>query len=64
MILTADGGPQVKSHGALQRLIGSAEGVEEEEAGSYGGEEDHGGAEDDDGDVETSRDGVQEVWEN
>ena len=34
--LTADEGPQVKSQRALQRLIGSAEGVEEEEAGGYG----------------------------
>lgn len=62
--LTADEGPQVKSHGALQCLIWSAEGVEEEEAGGYGGEEDDNTTEEDDGDVEARWDGAQQVWED
>lgn len=61
MVLTGDEGPQVKSHGALQRLVGSAEGVEEEEARGHGGEECHNTTEEDDGDVEARGDGTQEV---
>lgn len=66
VFLTADEGPQVKSHGALQRLVGSAEGVEEEEAGGHRGEEDHHTTEEDDSDVEAGWDGAQQVrkdWE-
>lgn len=62
--LTANKGPQVKSHGALQRLVGSSEGVEEEEAGGNRGEEDDDTTEEDDGDVEAGWDGGQEVWED
>lgn len=61
MVLTGDEGPQVKSHGALQRLVGSAEGVEEEEAGGHGGEECHNTTKEDDGDVEARGDGTEEV---
>lgn len=64
MFLTADDGPQVKSHGALQRLIRSAKGVEEEEAGGHRGEEDHSTTEEDDGDMEACWDGAQQVWED
>lgn len=64
MVLTGDEGPQVKSHGALQRLIGSAEGVEEEEASGHAGEECHNTTEEDDGDVEARGDGAQEVRED
>lgn len=62
--LTADEGPQVKSHGALQCFIGSTEGVEEEEAGGHGGEEDDNTTKEDDRDVEASWDSVQQVWED
>ena len=61
VFLTADDGPQVESHGALQRLVRSAEGVEEEEAGGHRGEEDHHTTEEDDGDVEAGWDGAQQV---
>ncbi len=64
MFLTADKRPQVKSHGALQRLIRSAEGVEEEEAGGHRGEEDHNTTEEDDRDMEACRDGAQQIWED
>lgn len=64
MFLTADEGPQVKSHGALQRLVGPAEGVEEEAAGGHRGEDDHNTTEEDDGHMEACWDGTQQVWED
>ena len=64
MFLTADEGPQVKSHGALQRLEGSAKGIEEEAAGGHGGEEDHNTTEEDDGDMKACWDGTQQFWKD
>lgn len=64
MVLTADWRPQIKSHGALQCLIWSAKGIEEEEATSHRGEEDHNTTEEDDSDVEACWDGAQEVRED
>lgn len=64
MCLTADGGPQVESHGAVQRLVRSAEGVEEEETAGHRGEEDDSTTEEDDGGMEARRDGAQQVWED
>lgn len=64
MFLTGDEGPQIEAHGALQRFIGSAKGVEEEEAGGHGGEQDHNTTEEDDGDVEAGWEDTEQVWED
>lgn len=48
----------------MQRLVRSAEGVEEEEAAGHRGEEDDGTTEEDDGGVEARWDGAQQVWED
>lgn len=64
MFLTGDEGPQVEAHGALQCFIGSAKGVEEEEAGGHGGEQDHNTTEEDDGDVEAGWEDTEQVWED
>lgn len=48
----------------MQRLIRSAEGVEEEEAAGHRGEKDDGTTEEDDGGVEARWDGAQQVWKD
>lgn len=62
--LTADWSPQVKSQGAVQRLIRPAKSIEEEEAAAHGGEKDDSSTEEDNSDVEACWDGVQQVWED
>lgn len=63
-ILTAGSTPEVEAQGALQCLVGTPEGVEEEEAGGQRGEENQDTTEEDHRDVQAQGDHMVQTWED
>lgn len=64
MAHTADEVPQVQSQWALERLVGAAKGIVQEEASGDAGEENEHATEEDHTDVKIGWDGLQQVWKD